>query len=443
MSNLCYLTQTIEARREKSMIRSPLVIRPCVNFVLAAASLLWALAGSIVAADSSPPGPPIEPRFPVLTDDIYATTDHHFSDTLALPEYYQWKRDLSGRGIDFVLLNTPIVQWGSENGQSYVDNEMDLYLQWRAFDNDRTEGKVFFWGLWVYTATELPSGAFAGSQGTINLPNGGATDPGKSVTAPSALWWEQTFKRSGLNYRVGQLYAASLWGANSYLGDDRATFMNTALSTNTGVPWAGGNRGLGAMLTWTQPRFYGAIGFQDAKGDQGEIDFGSFSDGKYSYLAEVGYTPDFNGRKGAYKFVIGQVDDTSTSTATGVAHKKGRGIILSAEQDVSDTVAVFGIYRNSQDRVQSNFETTGGAGFVVKQPWGWDNDMMGFSAFYGRPHDSLGGTRQDEYGIEGFYNLQLTPRLSFTPDVQIFLQPGHTSQTNTPVVVGFRLQYVL
>lgn len=382
-------------------------------------------------------------KFESLTDDIYATKDHLLTDRLSFHNYYEWKRELSANlGIDYVILNTPIFQAGSVDGEVYADNEFDLYFQWRAFESARSAGKVFFWGLWVQTFTDLPSGAFAQSQGVSSFPNGGATDPDKSVVAPSALWWEQEFKAVGLNYRVGQLYAASLYGSNVYLGDDRATFMNTILGTNQGTPWSSGNRGLGAMVTLAKDKFYASLGFQDAKADQQSIDFDSFGDGKFAYLTEIGWTPNFDGKHaGNYKVTVGYVNETAIDS--DVSNQSGWGWVLSAQQDIRDEYGVFGIVRRSHDRIINNTENAAGAGFTLKKPLGRTDDMLGIGAFYAKPFESANGKFQDEYGIEAFWNLQLTPRLQVAPDIQLYLQPGFVEQDDKVFVAGFRLQYVL
>ena len=387
-------------------------------------------------------GPPV-PKFDILTDDIYATKDPLLGDRLSFPKNYAWKKKLSGNlGFDYALLNTPLFQAGSVDGKVYGDNELDLFLQWRAFDNDQSMGKVFFWGLWVQTFTDLPSGAFAKSQGLRAFPNGGATDPDKSVVAPSAFWWEHEFKPAGITYRIGQLYAPTLFGSNSYLGDDRATFMNTILGTNQGTPWASGNRGLGAMASYTKNEFYASLGIQDAKADQKSLDFGSFTDGKFAYLGEVGWTPNFEGtHQGTYKMTMGYVDQTGPGNDP--ANQSGWGWTLSAQQDINDAYGLFGILRRSHGRVISNTDTAAGLGFTINKPLGRADDMLGFGAFYSKPFKNGNGSFRDEYGIETFWNIQLTPRLKFSPDIQIYLQPGRVNQDGPVLVAGFRFQYVL
>jgi porin len=387
-------------------------------------------------------GPPIG-RFELLTDQIFPTSYHHLSDHLTLPQYYQWKRKLSvDYGLDFWILNTPILQFGTANSQPYLDNELDLFVNWRLFENENTVGSIFFWGLYVQTFTNEPSGAFAASQGLFTFPNGGATDPAQYVVAPSALWWEQTVDSVGFTYRLFQLYAPSLWGTNKYLGDDRATFMNTTLSNPQGTPWSSGNRGLGAMTSLGNDLGYVSFGFQDAKGDQSSIDFDSFGDGKFSYIGEIGWTPTLGNRlKGTYKVTAGYVDETGTGGT--VSEAEGWGLVVSAEQDLTDRLAVFGIFRRSWQRVVNNTEMAAGGGLIVNGPFGFSDDQIGIGSFYAKPYDTQNGALRDEFGLEAFWRFQLTPRLDFTPDMQIYLQPGRTKEDNPVGVFGLRARLVL
>lgn len=388
-------------------------------------------------------GPPVKGEFKSLTDELYATQVPLLTNTLSFSDYYQWKRRLSANyGVDFILLNTPIYQISSTTGENYWDNEMDLYFQWRLLENDCTNGHFFFWGLWVQTFSKLASGAYAASQGLSSFPNGGATDPNKSVVAPSALWWEQTIKPINLAYRIGQLYAPSLWGANDYLGDDRATFMNTVFGTNQGVPWANGSRGLGAMLTVGTENFYAAAGTQDTKGDQESIDANSFSDGKFMYLGELGVKLSFGKNdQGFYKVTAGYVDKTQSGNA--LDQKAGYGITVNGRHDLEDDFGFFGIVRHSYNRFVNNTQTAAAIGALWKKPLERSDDLLGLGGFYYKPHDTQKGTVREEYGCELFWKIQLTPRLDATPDFQLYLQPGDKNQKTPVTIFGLRLRYVL
>jgi len=396
-------------------------------------------AEQLASADAL--GLPVKGKFVVLTDQLYDTSSHHISDKLSLPGYYRWKQDLSGdKGVDFVLLNTPIFQIGSDGGESYLDNEMDFYALWRAFEGD-TDGEVFFWGQWVQVGSDMPTKAFSISQGLLTQANSGLTDPDKSFVAPSALWWEQRYKRSGLSYRAGQLYAASLWGSNDYLGDDRSTFLNTVMSTNQGVPWSDRNRGVGAMATISGSSLYLSAGFQDAQADQTRIDVSSFTDAEYTYLVELGYTPSLGGSKGVYKINYGLVDKAVSGDEQGDG--KGRGLAISLRQDIGERYAVFATYRESWERYIDNIKLTASAGMIWNRPLHWGDDQAGFSVFYAKPELTYDGVFQSEYGVEAFWRLQLTPRFDIAPDIQLYLQPGQKAQSGVVTVAGLRLRYIL
>ncbi len=381
--------------------------------------------------------------FQVLTQTIFPSSDHHLSDRLTFPDLYKFKQDLSARrGIDFAILTAPVFQAGSGANTTYLDNELDLLFSWRLIENPQTTGRIFFYGIWVQTLSSLPTGAFAESQGVFTLPNSGGTDPDKSFVSPSALWWEQNFNETGIRYRVGQLWSTNLWATNEFYGDDRATYMNSLLGSGAGVPWIGGNRGLGAMVSVERPGGYLSFGFQDSKADQQSIDFKSFGDGRYSYLAELGLNTSGNeDTAGAYKLTLGYVDANGEPGANALPG--GYGLNLSGQQRLNEDFAVYGFYRRSWDRFAANVEQAAALGVTALSPFGWDDDNASIAAFYARPADDQAGALRDEWGFETFWRFQLTPRLDATPSTVVYLRPGRVSQDKPVAVLGFRLRYIL
>lgn len=380
-------------------------------------------------------GRPPEGKFRPLTDDIFPTTDPHFGDDLSFKNYYQWKREISAKyGFDFVLLNAPIYQLGSKKSKNYFDNELDFLAQWRLFETDKTEGKFFFWLQYVQTFSQ-PTGRFAASQNLLTLPNAGATDPRQHVVAVSALWWEQSLAEGHFSYRIGQLYAPSLWGNNKYLGDDRVTFMNSVLSTTQGVNWP--SRGIGATVTLNNDLFYASAGVQDATANQNGLDLSSLGDSGFFYLGEIGYTPKINNEhEGTYRLMVSYIDKTGDEAE--LENRKGWGMILSLQQDFSEQLGFFGIYRQSWGRFTSGVYSAAGAGLVINKPFGWDDDQVGFGYFYANPTNR---EFRDENGLEIYYKLQLTHRLEVTPSVQLYITPARNQgMILTP---GLRLRYVL
>jgi hypothetical protein len=379
-------------------------------------------------------------KFDVLTDDIIPTHKPRFAGPLALPEYHQWKREVSSKyGVDYVVVNAPILQVGSVDSEVYLDNELDVLANWRLVEKPERKSELFFWALWVHTLSDLPTGEFSQSQGLISGPNGGSTDPDKDFVGLSALYWQETFKRDvgDFSFRVGHLHASSTWATVDYLSDDRAYFMMTPLSSPQGVNWVDSNRGLGAAATFDAGSWYVSAGFADAKGSQKNPDFDSFSEGKFKYIAEVGFSTTFGGRPGEYKITPSYTDRTGDTDAP--ADRSGPGLILTAKQEVADNLNAFAQYRHSWDRAVGGFDRLLNAGLMVDPPFGWTDDLMGVGVFWGHPIDSRD---REEYGFEAFYRLQLTHRLDVTPDMQIFRAGRATRTDNTVVVGGLRLRVI-
>lgn len=368
---------------------------------------------------------------------------YHSSNRIFFPGYYRWsKKLLAEHGIDFAILSAPVFQAGTGADTTYADHELDIYLKWQLLDNESTAGHIFFYGIWVQTLSRLPTGAFAQSQGVSTLPNSGGTGPGKSIVIPAALWWEQKFTRSGLRFRVGQLWATNIWTNNEFYGDDRATYMNSIMGGGAGVPWIGGNRGLGAMISLERPWGYVAAGFQDSKADTRKIDFSSFSDGRFSYLAEVKLnTGRLSASKGAYKLTLGYVDSDGTSGPS--AQPSGYGVNISGQQRLSENLAVYGLFRKSWNRYAANVEQAAAIGITSLEPFGWANDNASIAAFYSKPADTQSGALREEIGFEAFWRFQLTPQLDITPSLVYYIRPGHVAQQEPVAVIGLRLRFIL
>lgn len=106
-------------------------------------------------------------------------------------------------------------------------------------------------------------------------------------------------------------------------------------------------------------------------------------------------------------------------------------------------VGVFGRFGFSDGRVNpiGQFYSLGigGKGMVP----GRDNDTFGLGYYYLAVSDKLGPIlsrlAEDEQGVELYYNIQITPWMHITPDIQI-LQPGRSNFSDTAVVAGIRMR---
>jgi len=378
-----------------------------------------------------------EGKFQELTATIEPTQKPHLGDTLRFEGLFQWKRRLSREyGLDFVYLNAPVIQWGSESGDVYVDNEMDLLGQWRLFESDRDQGKIVFWGVWLQTFSSLTTNEFAGRQNLLTSPNGGEVDRDRGIAAINSLWWEHSLADNCFVYRLGQLWLPSLWGSNKYTSDDRLSFMAAVLSGPQGVNWASTNRSLGGMATFQSASFYVSAGFANAV-PSNYPDFDRLGDGKFIVLGELGWRPTFQGRhEGAYKITVSHTDGTDEPGD----ERSGWGLMLSLRQDIDDRIGLFARYHRSWSRFDLGSRQTASAGVVFTKPFAWTDDWLGIAWLMNDPADR---SLRTEHGVEIFWRLQLTPRLQFTPDLQVYFTPARSNGNDWTVVPGVRLRYVL
>jgi len=66
-------------------------------------------------------------------------------------------------------------------------------------------------------------------------------------------------------------------------------------------------------------------------------------------------------------------------------------------------------------------------------------DLAGLSLAWGQP--SVSGIR-DQYVVEAFYRLQLTPELQLTPDIEFIVNPSFNPTEDLIVVFGLRARLV-
>jgi porin len=81
----------------------------------------------------------------------------------------------------------------------------------------------------------------------------------------------------------------------------------------------------------------------------------------------------------------------------------------------------------------------GGKGLVPDRP----KDTYGVGYYYLALSDQLPSVFCKEVGVELYYNIEITPWLHISPDIQIIGDPGGTDLRETAFVYGFRMQMSL
>ena len=166
-------------------------------------------------------------------------------------------------------------------------------------------------------------------------------------------------------------------------------------------------------------------------------DFAGLGDGRFVYLGEFGFTPLlFDKHEGAYKLTFNYVDGTGSA----IDEKSGWGLMVSLRQDVGDTLGLFGRFNRSWDRFVGGSRQTASAGVVFRRPLGWADDRLGIAYHMNDPVDP---TLRTEHGMEIYWKIQLTHRIAFTPDLQMYFTPARATDRDITTIVGLRLRIVL
>ena len=110
-------------------------------------------------------------------------------------------------------------------------------------------------------------------------------------------------------------------------------------------------------------------------------------------------------------------------------------ILVSCQQELSPKLATFLRYGNGDGR-RTAIQQSLSAGFVFTQAAGYNNDWFGVGLIWNDPSD---GNRQDDYGMEMFWRLQLTENVQLTPDVQLYFDPSNTPNRDFQAAFGLRV----
>jgi porin len=87
-----------------------------------------------------------------------------------------------------------------------------------------------------------------------------------------------------------------------------------------------------------------------------------------------------------------------------------------------------------------------GAGFVLYSPFPEavfnrkrDNDLLGVGLVWSQPSDSTSVFHENEYVLEAFYTLQLSPTTKIQPDLQVVWDPAFNPDSGPAVVIQIQM----
>lgn len=369
--------------------------------------------------------------FPKASEELVSTTE-------TLAGWDQFKSNLSrDYGLDFEFVYAPIYQNSSSRGGGATSNhEFDFTGRWSATDSARFGTGGLEW--WVINSAEYgnqSTGDFADTLGILSTPNDGDLFGDLSFTGFALLWWQQDLP-NGVRLNLGKLSVPQLIGANTFAEDGRADFFNTALTGNLTAGYSAQDSGLGASVRYETDTWFVSGLVADATAENNWIDFDSAGDGKWQYGLEVGWTPTIQGLGlGNYRLAFNSIDEIETAPDVS---QSGHGFGISIDQELGEKHGVFLRYSRALERM-TEFEQVLAGGVVFKDPLNRSGDTIGLASWWVDPEES---DLRNEYGVEAYWNFQLTDRVTLTPDIQVIFDPAKDRSRDTVTIIGMRLKVV-
>lgn len=275
---------------------------------------------------------------------------------------------------------------------------------------------------------------FQDELGILSPVNGGDTSPGNARDLLQNFSLEQILPGGRVRFQVGKLTTRTFLNLNRYAVGDREDYFSPLIVNNPVVLYTA-RVGLGTFAQYTADDWYLIGMVRDASADPSSrfFDTDSLGDGDWEYAGEFALTPKFDGLgQGNYRATYHYTDSTDSQPSDW-------DLSFSFDQDLGERFA--GLFRYAySDKGLRTFQQRAVVGLRWKKPFGFLYDQFGIAGWWADPSD---GDLGDEYGLEAFWTLQLSPFFEVAPDAQlIFNRAGKAD--DTPVsVFGVRARVLL
>ena len=335
-------------------------------------------------------------------------------------------------GILYIFVPTVMMQSGTQGGGEAFTawEQYQGLLAWRLVKSPRIgTGYFVFNNLHVSQLTRTSGADFAKSLG-ISFQT---TDSSTNTETIKALLWRHEFPGDVLKLFVGHDEIANLDGECNYSCDDTGSFVAEPLSTNPARTLPGQGPMIAADVQVIKDIFF-EVAVADALGD-GNLNFKRvFDTGDVAYAGALKFKDPFKQiGDGFYRFTYYGVEETRRGTQS--AQRATEGLSIQLEQDVGD-VGFFAKYSRTFQR-KGPVEQFASAGVVWTKPFGNDADWLGLGFGWVEP---TAQNTNDEYVVESFYRVQLTPFVDLTPGAMMILNPSRNPDSDVEGVFNLRMR---
>lgn len=355
---------------------------------------------------------------------------------------------LSGYGLRYSLQQTLTfvsmtdVMKGDNNLGYYT---LDFAAVWAAYDSPAsgTAG-------WISSQIEAKSGlGYAGQNQDARKNLGTITDPTgiwssiNGVRVPE-LAWQESFQDGEFVAVAGVVNQGNYIDQNAYAQSGRGGFINSALIDTRVMPIPEYN--FGVNLQWQPGReWYAMFGASVGNNTAGFAPWTQLNLNTWSCLWELGYAPEdvFGLGPGIYRVqpFLAQVENST-----------GGGLCFDLQQKLGprSPFGWYGRFGFGGKQVSADAAAEIGTGFVMRgQLEHWllkrtSNDVLGVGFVWSQPSaTSKTIYHQNEYVLEAFYALQLSPTLRLQPDFQFVIEPAFNSGHDNAMVFQLQLDWAM
>lgn len=440
----------------------------CVICLTAAVAL--ALGGAVVLVAQVPETAPAAPEADQATaeaasEQVSETPFDIFHSERLTGDWWGGRTWLEDRGVTLSLSMTNIYQENVSGGlrtrnAHRVSGSYDLELLLDTGAMKLWPGGTFY----AYAEGSWDDGVsgrgYVGDLFGVNADAAGAQE-----IQLSELWYEHRFLDDKLRVRLGKLDLTVDFDTNAFANDETSQFLNLGLCNAANLPFPDRGHGIQFVATPFEWLYFGAgVADADARAITSGFDTAYHGPANFFSIYEFGLTPVFEtgwGKlPGNYRLGLWYdpqpkeefFNDLGGRLRTVPVKRDDVGLYMSFDQVVwRENVAVeedeqgLGLffryaYAHGDVNVIENFWSVGGQyrGLVPTR----DDDVLAFGVAQGILSERLrlaGGDPHRETALELYYNIQLLPWLTLTPDFQWILCPGGENGRDA-CVIGARLQ---
>jgi porin len=275
-----------------------------------------------------------------------------------------------------------------------------------------------------------PASAVGPQLGTLVNTTNAFNDRGAVVRD---AYWLQRFADGKVRVLIGRADTSDFIGQQP-MQNVNSMFVNRHVSGNASVPSPGHGPTVGVSYR-PSDQFYVTGGVANAYNTTTESEFSSISDGDFFYGAEMGWTPELEGRgRGRYSIMVWRIDERREN---GFNSPSDDGVTLVAGQQLSDRFQIWGRYSYA-DGGTTNIRTLAQTGIGYSGLFGSPSNMTGLTVSLAQPRS---GTSRDETIFEAFQRLQVGRFTQLSAGLQIVFDPGNNPAENQAELFFIRMRH--